>query len=380
MPAVSGTSIASRPARTGRPRISTSALDEVGGPGLDESISISPDGAWLALGVARFDPECAGWPCLSVAPADLSTGEAVHVDGAAVHPEGWGVVAAGGDLVVYPISGGPHALDLWAITRNDSGWSSPALLTADSSFAYNHTAALSADGTRVLFDCGDEPYAGAGSGICEVGTDGSGLRTVAMPADGPAGSPLDGALHHADYEPDGGIVFQASWDGALWRVPADGGVPQRVGPAAVGDGAPCVLSDGRIASIWSGRPGSDGTPDLEDHDARRQRLRRAGPGRAPRGHRLRRMRRRQHHPGRPLSGSPERQTDGGTAAEGSRSREPGPSCVTRYRGSVRTTDDVPMGLPAPSVGSSGRVRPWPRAWTSPCSYQRWWTSGRASSS
>ena len=84
-----------------------------------------------------------------------------------------------------------------------------------------------------------------------------------MPADGPAGSPLDGALHHADYEPDGGIVFQASWDGALWRVPADGGVPQRVGPAAVGDGAPCVLSDGRIASIWSGRPGSDGTPDLK---------------------------------------------------------------------------------------------------------------------
>lgn len=239
----------------------TPALDAAGGPGGDEAISISPDGGWLALGSARFDAECEGWPCLSVVSSDLSTGGAVRVDGQAVHPEGWGVVASGGDLVVYPLSGGPHALDLWASTRDGDAWSAPVLLSADSPYAFNHTMALSADGLRVLFDCGDEPYAGPGTAICEVGTDGSGFRIVARPTDGPLGAP-EAALHHADHEPDGGIVFGATWDGGLWRVPAGGGDPVSVGDGLSGFGAPCVMADGRIAAIWYSRPDNGGVPDI----------------------------------------------------------------------------------------------------------------------
>ncbi len=241
----------------------TPALDAIGGGSMDESISISPDGEWLAVGAGRFDPQCEGWPCSSVVRADLASGEVVLIDDQAIHPEGWAVVLSGGDRVVYPLSGGPHALDLWAITRDGSAWSKPVLLTGDSPYAFNHTGAPSADGSRVVFDCGDEPYAGAGTAICEVGIDGGGLRVVATPSDGPPGSAADGALHHPDYEPDGGIVFQAAWDGALWRVPPGDDTPERVGPVVVGDSAPCVMADGRIASIWYGRPGSDGTPDIK---------------------------------------------------------------------------------------------------------------------
>lgn len=241
----------------------TSALDGLGGGGMDESISISPDGEWLAVGAGRFDPECDGWPCSAIVRADLTAGEVVRVDGAVLHPDGWAVVTSGGDRVIYPMSGGPHALDLWVIARDGSAWSEPILLTGDSPYDFNHTAAPSADSSRIVFDCGDEPYAGAGTAICEVGLDGAGLRVVATPLDGPSGSAADGALHHPDYEPDGSIVFQATWDGTLWRVPAAGGAPERAGPPVVGDSAPCVLADGRIATIWFGRPGSDGDPDLK---------------------------------------------------------------------------------------------------------------------
>jgi hypothetical protein len=227
----------------------------------DESISISPDGAWLALGSTRFHELCDGWPCISLVPAGTSGGEAVLLAGEAIHPEGWAVVGSGGDLVVYPLSGGPHAIDLWATRRAGEGWSAPLLLTAGSAYAYNHTAALSADGLRLVFDCGNEPYAGAGTAICEVAADGTGFRVVVGPEAGPLGSP-DAALHHPDYEPDGAIVFQASWDGGLWRVPADADEPQPVGAAPSADLAPCAMADGRIASIWYGRPGSDGTPDI----------------------------------------------------------------------------------------------------------------------
>ena len=45
----------------------------------------------------------------------------------------------------------------------------------------SHTAAFSADGTQLLFDCGDEPYAGPAAAICEVGTDGTGCGSWRRP-------------------------------------------------------------------------------------------------------------------------------------------------------------------------------------------------------
>ena len=74
------------------------------------------------------------------------------------------------------------------------------------------------------------------------------------PDDAPPGLAPGGALHHPAYAPEGSIVFEGDWDGErIWRLPADGGPPQRVGDFG-NDNSPCVLPDGRVVSLWLNRP------------------------------------------------------------------------------------------------------------------------------
>ncbi|MBI3990147.1 MAG: hypothetical protein HY347_11095 [candidate division NC10 bacterium] len=89
--------------------------------------------------------------------------------------------------------------------------------------------AISADGSKVVFDCGDQPFGAEGTSLCEVGTNGTGFRVVLTPADSPPGFPDTGALHSPDYAPDGSIVFEADWDGErLWRLPVDATEPVKI--------------------------------------------------------------------------------------------------------------------------------------------------------
>jgi len=122
------------------------------GAGNDSWLNTSPDGAWLLLSAERFDPGCVGWACLALVRGDLSAGSAISAAGQLVHPDGFGAVAAGGNLVVYPASGGPHADDLWAVARGGGTWGAPMLLTAGSPYTYNAQPALSASGQHVAFD------------------------------------------------------------------------------------------------------------------------------------------------------------------------------------------------------------------------------------
>jgi class 3 adenylate cyclase len=231
----------------------------------DEWLNISPDGEWLLLETERFDPACQGWPCLAVVSADLSSADVVRIGvlGDVFHPGAVGAIASGGNLIVTPLSGGPHDVDLWAIERQGDVWSEPLLLTGDSPYAVHGEPAISADGAHVVFACGRAVVAGNESAICEVRTDGTGFRVVLTPADAPSGISWTGELHHPDYAPDGSIVFEADWDGQrIWRLPP-GGAPEPVQPTSSNDNAPCVLSDGRIASSWWGRPGGGSFPELK---------------------------------------------------------------------------------------------------------------------
>jgi len=242
----------------------TEALDALSPRALDIWLNISPEGDWLLLSTERFDSECAGG-CLAIVKGDLSDGELVRAAGQLVHPDGFGAVASGGDLIVYYAGDGPHVRDLWAVTRSADAWSAPRVLTADSTFPFNSQPAISDDGNRVLFDCGQEPYGAEGTAICEVGTDGRGFRVVLTTADAPAGLSPRGALHHPDYDLDGGIVFEGDWDGEqLWRLSPGTDQPVRVVPPAgfPNDNSPCVLADGRIASLVIGQPG--GPPDTHE--------------------------------------------------------------------------------------------------------------------
>ena len=239
-------------------------LDQLAPGSEDEGLNISPDGAWLVLDTDRFDPDCAGWPCLTIVKGDLSAGEAVRAGGELIHPEGFSAVASGGDLIVYPAGDGPHTLDLWAVARDGNAWGPPVLLTSDSPYDWHEYPAISADGSKVVFTCGPTPYGGAGTALCEVNTDGTGWRVVLTPADSPPGFPDVGALHHPDYAPDGSIIFEGDWGGEqIWRLPAGATEPIRVAPQFGNDNSPCVLPDGRIVSLWLERSGGPGTHELK---------------------------------------------------------------------------------------------------------------------
>ena len=235
----------------GSPQDLSSALNALSS-GADESVNASPDGAWLVLSSERFG--CAGYACYSVTAGDLSSGGAVLSGGGYLHG-GRAAIASGGGVIVYPSSGGNHALDLFAVTKSGTAWSAPLLLTSASTYAYNDLPTISADGTKVLFDCGPQPYGAAGTAICEVGVDGAGFHTVIAPAGGPGGSAAN-ALHSADYGPAGAIVFEADWTGErVWRLPSGATTPAVVGNYG-NDNSPCVLSDGRVVSLWLNRPGN----------------------------------------------------------------------------------------------------------------------------
>jgi hypothetical protein len=249
----------------------STALDEVApfatssGSPPDRWGGVSADGQWLLLMTERVDPDCAGWACLVLMGADLSSPEAVRVDGEVVHPSNVPAIASGGNLIVYVEAGGPNAYDLWATHRDGEGWSSAVLLSGDSPYPYHGEPAFSADGSTVVFTCGNHQYAVDNTAVCEVGADGTGFRVVAAPDGGPSGSPATAALRHPTYAPDGAIVFEAHWTGpAIWRIVPDAAEPELISTAFGIDHLPCVLPDGRIASLWQGRPdNSDSLRELK---------------------------------------------------------------------------------------------------------------------
>jgi hypothetical protein len=235
-----------------QPEDVSAALDSIS-RGDDSTMNISKDGAWLVAIGSRFG--CGTGSCVSVFSGDLSKGEPIVSAGKAITTgNGRAAVASGGNVVVYPAAG-PHPLDLYAIKRSGGVWGAPVLLTANSTFDYHHDVAIARDGSRVVFDCGGDEYGAPPTSICEVGTDGLGFHEVCSPAAGPDQS-THHALHHADYTPAGDIVFEADWPSEqVWKLAKAGGAPAKISPANEGDdNSPCALPDGRILSLWLGRP------------------------------------------------------------------------------------------------------------------------------
>lgn len=231
------------------------ALDAIA-PGTEDSVlNTSPNGQWLILDTDRFDAECVGWRCLAVVAGDLSSGAVVRAGGQVIHPsvggtDGFSAVSNTGDLVVFPGDSGPHSVDLFATTHiSGDDWTAPVLLTDDSPHNFNSQPAISADGSRVVFDCGPIEFGQEGTNICEVQTNGSNFRTVRAIEDAPPGLPTGVALHHPDYAPDGSIILEGDWGGeTIWQLSPGADDLVRVGDTN-NDNSPCVLPDGRIASL-----------------------------------------------------------------------------------------------------------------------------------
>jgi hypothetical protein len=158
---------------------------------------------------------------------------------------------------VVPSRGGPHPLDLYAIRRDGDDWLEPRLLTRSSRSKFNQEPALSPDATQVAFDCGDDPYSIRATSLCRVGIDGASFEVLLRPTELPGGK-RDNAIHHPAWDARGGLVFEADSKGEqVWRLASASKVAVQVAAAFGNDNTPCAFRDGRIASLWLGRPGNE---------------------------------------------------------------------------------------------------------------------------
>ena len=222
-------------------------------------ITVSPDGNWYVFHSGRFDAGCANSnACLTIAPSSVASAETIAIGGNVIYGEG-GVALPGGTAVVYSDGGATHARDLWIVQKQGGVWTGPVLLTGASSFDFNFAPALSPDGTKVIFDAGASSF--PSTAVCEVGVDGTGFQVLVTNLDGPP--PPYGPSTEAfsgSRAPDASLVFEAEWVSGgglserIWRLPAGGGVPALVNGAFANDNSPCVLPDGRIASLYLGAP------------------------------------------------------------------------------------------------------------------------------
>jgi PKD domain/WD40-like Beta Propeller Repeat len=240
----------------------------------ERRLNISPNGAWLILETRNLEAVCADQFCLAVAPsANPASVVVVRAPDPIQNNDGFPSISNDGNLIVYPASGGAHSRDLWALTKTGNTWAAPVQITQTSSFAWNDQPSFSSDGTKILFDCGSEPNATGASNICEIATSGTGFRVVVTPSFAASNIASKKAVHHADYAPDGSIVFEADWDGEqIWKMAANLVMQNpniqtrqvshppitRVSSLdTTNDNSPCVLANGQIASLWLGRAGNN---------------------------------------------------------------------------------------------------------------------------
>lgn len=248
-----------------RPENISTALDKFGTPGDDVRLTASRDSRYMLLTSARFG--CGASACLVLVPSDLSRVEVVRPGGTVFSPQGIATITGGaGDLIVYPTIGGPHMVDLFATRRRGGSWSDPVLLTAASTYPYNNMPALTFDGKKVTFDCGQNPYPETGNNdACEVNVDGTGYRRLVSQATLPNARQsyvqnphwgLDGLLFEAAWPVDSGDPQVVLRPEIIWRLPNDASLPV---PHQVFDNAvnPCTMPDGRYAMLWLGGPNND---------------------------------------------------------------------------------------------------------------------------
>lgn len=244
-----------------QPQDLSTALNALSTGTEDANVNISPNGQWLAIDTDRFGIASGNsGPGLAVVSADLKSGAAVVSGGSYVYPEGITAISSDGNLVVYSAGGGPHVRDLFAITRSSGGsWGTAQLLTANSPYQYNSEPALSADGTKVLFDGGPQPDKDGSVAVCEVSANGQGFKTVVTAANAPASSPFDQRINCGHFAADGTIIFEASSSvtgDLIWKLPAGATTAVRIAPDANDEVNPIGLPDGRTVSLWLNRVGN----------------------------------------------------------------------------------------------------------------------------
>ena len=213
--------------------------------GQESWINLSPNGEWILLDSTRLDSSCEDWACLIYGKRDASDFKTIKLtDGSVIHPENFSAISNDAKFVVVHLSQ-DDGNDLFVSTQDDNNtWSELKALTASSPSTDNKNPSISADGTEVLFDCGEN--------ICLVNSDGTNLKTLIRLDDKPNNSWE--SITNADFDTYGNIVFQgtfvATWP---WRYNRKTSEITLINNKNNNDNFPCVLSNGDIATLWFDR-------------------------------------------------------------------------------------------------------------------------------
>jgi len=207
-------------------------------------LNLSPNGEWMLLETERWG--CDGWDCLARIKSDLTEAGLVLVSSQVVHAGGMGAISSDGDTIVWEGDGcGSHSRDLWVSQRNGGNWSA-SCLTGTSAANINQQPAISEDGQHILFLCGEN--------ICSIDIDGTHLQLRISPADYPGEGDWS-QIQSPDFDPEGNIVFEGEADAErIWKQDQNTCDYHMINSIYTNDNSPCVLPDGRIASLWLNRP------------------------------------------------------------------------------------------------------------------------------
>ncbi len=254
-----------------KPEDISAKLDVLGATGSDEFINVSPDGDWMIVGATRLGCDAS---CAALVGRDVCSAQVIVSEGVPISPSGTSAVASGGNAVVFPSDKIAGRRDLYVVRRQDpTTWTPAVNLTAASKGIWNQRPAISADGTKVVFDCGADPSSGPGTAVCQVGLDGNGL-TVLKAGDLAATVTPDTYLAHGDFAGDGSLVVEATLNATaqVWQI--TGTKPRVLNGEQLptgeykfaADTGPCVLPDDRVVSTWAQRIPGKGVHELKITD------------------------------------------------------------------------------------------------------------------
>ncbi len=212
-------------------------------------INVSHNGKWYTFQSERFDPDCNGWHCLTLADSAFGTIHSVRdANNNVIHNEGVAMATGDGNCLVYASDAGTHTRDIFIIRRSGGIWTAPKILSSASAYAYNINPRFSFDESKVIFQGQNSSY--PGESVMIVDTSGANLSEKISRLDTVVGINGCSEVNAPSWAADGSIFFEGLWGGErVWHFPNGATAPVLPDPNDGNDNSPVGLPDGRFASL-----------------------------------------------------------------------------------------------------------------------------------
>ena len=242
--------------------------------GVDYEFGFSQNGNWF-VGHSTRSPKCASWACMVVIRNDFAQGGIVRIDNQPLHDFETSTINNSGDQIVYSSEAtDENVRDLVLITlvdKENDAWEIQGTLTEESPYEWNTYPEFSGDEEKVVFMCGDEPYGGSGTAICEYNIAEEHFRVLMTPEEHSLRTNEGtGALFYPYYDKNNVVHYSDSDVYATWYL-EEVGDDEVVINYLYERGSECILPNGLLVVVeW----GEEDMPLLFiDSDTKEERFR-----------------------------------------------------------------------------------------------------------